>query len=114
MLWSLDWEAEAYRAEFGGSKSAAEAKVFAAEPETAAPLADLSQGSAEYFPNWKASFVDGCGGKSVSRACGTSRTIFLRIDRGDARRGTARDEDRRGTKTTSSPKERGRAPSRRA
>jgi threonine dehydratase len=42
------------------------AKVFAAEPETAAPLAySLTQGSAEYFPNWKASFVDGCGGKSV-------------------------------------------------
>ena len=42
------------------------AKVFAAEPETAAPLAySLGAGSAQYFPNWKASFVDGCGGKSV-------------------------------------------------
>lgn len=42
------------------------AKVFAAEPETAAPLAySLAQGSPQYFPNWKASFVDGCGGKSV-------------------------------------------------
>ncbi len=42
------------------------AKVFAAEPETAAPLAhSLAAGSAQYFPNWKASFVDGCGGKSV-------------------------------------------------
>jgi threonine dehydratase len=42
------------------------AKVFAAEPETAAPLAySLGVGSAQYFPNWKASFVDGCGGKSV-------------------------------------------------
>lgn len=42
------------------------AKVFAAEPETAAPLAySLHAGSAQYFPNWKASFVDGCGGKSV-------------------------------------------------
>jgi threonine dehydratase len=42
------------------------AKVFAAEPETAAPLAySLAQGSPRYFPNWKASFVDGCGGKSV-------------------------------------------------
>jgi len=42
------------------------AKVFAAEPETAAPLAySLEVGSAQYFPNWKASFVDGCGGKSV-------------------------------------------------
>jgi threonine dehydratase len=43
-----------------------EAKLFAAEPETAAPLAySLAQGSPQYFPNWKASFVDGCGGKSV-------------------------------------------------
>ena len=42
------------------------AKVFAAEPETAAPLAySLAQGSPQYFPNWKASFVDGCGGKSA-------------------------------------------------
>ena len=42
------------------------AKVFAAEPETAAPLAhSLVAGSAQYFPEWKASWVDGCGGKSV-------------------------------------------------
>jgi threonine dehydratase len=42
------------------------AKVFAAEPETAAPLArSLSAGSPQRFPDWKASFVDGCGGKSV-------------------------------------------------
>jgi len=42
------------------------AKVFAAEPETASPLAySLAAGSPQYFPNWKASFVDGCGGKSV-------------------------------------------------
>jgi threonine dehydratase len=42
------------------------AKVFAAEPETAAPLArSLAAGSPQTFPNWKASFVDGCGGKSV-------------------------------------------------
>jgi len=42
------------------------AKVFAAEPETASPLAySLAAGSATYFPDWKASFVDGCGGKSV-------------------------------------------------
>lgn len=41
-------------------------KVFAAEPETAAPLAvSLGAGSAQSFPNWKASWVDGCGGKSV-------------------------------------------------
>ncbi len=42
------------------------AKVFAAEPETAAPLAySLAMGSAQNFPNWQASWVDGCGGKSV-------------------------------------------------
>jgi len=42
------------------------AKVYAAEPETAAPLAhSLAAGSPQSFPDWKASFVDGCGGKSV-------------------------------------------------
>jgi threonine dehydratase len=42
------------------------AKVYAAEPETAAPLArSLAMGSAQKFPDWKASWVDGCGGKSV-------------------------------------------------
>jgi len=41
-------------------------KVYAAEPETASPLAySLSKGSAQTFPNWKPSFVDGSGGKSV-------------------------------------------------
>ena len=41
-------------------------KVFAAEPETAYPLArSFSVGSAQKFPEWQASFVDGCGGKSV-------------------------------------------------
>jgi len=41
-------------------------KVFATEPETAAPLArSLAMGSAQNFPQWKASWVDGCGGKSV-------------------------------------------------
>jgi threonine dehydratase len=40
--------------------------VFAAEPETAAPLArSFAMGSAQDFPEWKASWVDGCGGKSV-------------------------------------------------
>ena len=43
-----------------------EIKVFAAEPETAAPLAySFSRGSAQNFPDWRASWVDGCGGKSV-------------------------------------------------
>src|SRR5687767_6854098 len=41
-------------------------RVYAAEPETAAPLAtSLSRGQASYFDNWKPSFVDGAGGKSV-------------------------------------------------
>jgi threonine dehydratase len=41
-------------------------RVFAAEPETAAPLArSLQAGSAQNFPDWKSSWVDGSGGKSV-------------------------------------------------
>jgi threonine dehydratase len=41
-------------------------QVFAAEPETAAPLArSFAEGSAQAFPEWRASFVDGSGGKSV-------------------------------------------------
>ena len=41
-------------------------RIFAAEPETAAPLAaSLAAGEPIYFDRWKASFVDGAGGKSV-------------------------------------------------
>jgi len=41
-------------------------KVFGAEPETASPLhLSFLKGSAQKFPDWKTSFVDGCGGKSV-------------------------------------------------
>jgi len=41
-------------------------KIFAAEPETAAPLeASMAAGRPIYFKNWTASFVDGAGGKSV-------------------------------------------------
>jgi threonine dehydratase len=41
-------------------------RIYAAEPETAAPLAaSLAAGRATYFDNWTASFVDGAGGKSV-------------------------------------------------
>jgi threonine dehydratase len=41
-------------------------KVFAAEPETAAPLSiSLAAGKPLYFDGWTASFVDGAGGKSV-------------------------------------------------
>ncbi|MGZ6078283.1 MAG: threonine ammonia-lyase [Myxococcaceae bacterium] len=41
-------------------------QVWAAEPETAAPLArSLAMGSPQPFAEWKASFVDGAGGQSV-------------------------------------------------
>ena len=41
-------------------------KVFAAEPETAAPLSlSFKRGEASRFDAWKPSFVDGAGGKSV-------------------------------------------------
>jgi threonine dehydratase len=43
-----------------------ETRIFAAEPETAAPLAaSLARGRPVYFEAWKPSFVDGAGGKSV-------------------------------------------------
>jgi threonine dehydratase len=41
-------------------------RVYAAEPETASPLAtSLTNGQASSFEGWQASFVDGAGGKSV-------------------------------------------------
>jgi threonine dehydratase len=41
-------------------------KVYGAEPETAAPTArSFAAGSPQAFPEWKASFVDGAGGRSV-------------------------------------------------
>ena len=41
-------------------------RIYAAEPETAAPLAaSLAAGRPIYIDNWQASFVDGAGGKSV-------------------------------------------------
>jgi threonine dehydratase len=41
--------------------------VLGAEPETAAPYAySLREGAPSWFPDWKASFVDGAGGKSVT------------------------------------------------
>ena len=44
-----------------------QARVIGSEPETAAPFAhSRSQGAAGKFPNWKASFVDGAGGQSVT------------------------------------------------
>ncbi len=42
------------------------AKVYAAEPETAAPMAaSLAAGHPVRLEDWKASFVDGAGGRSV-------------------------------------------------
>jgi len=44
-------------------------KVFAAEPETAAPFSSsLAAGEPGYFAGWRASFVDGAGGRSVLRS----------------------------------------------
>ncbi|MBM3750140.1 MAG: pyridoxal-phosphate dependent enzyme [Acidimicrobiia bacterium] len=41
-------------------------KVYAAEPETAAPLSvSMASGRPERFDAWTASYVDGAGGKSV-------------------------------------------------
>jgi threonine dehydratase len=41
-------------------------RVWGAEPETAAPAArSFAAGAAQQFAEWKASFVDGAGGKSV-------------------------------------------------
>ena len=43
-----------------------EIKLWGAEPETAAPAAlSFAKGSAQVFADWKATFVDGAGGKSV-------------------------------------------------
>jgi threonine dehydratase len=43
-----------------------EARLYAAEPVTAAPLAaSLAAGAPMRFEGWQASFVDGAGGKSV-------------------------------------------------
>jgi threonine dehydratase len=43
-----------------------DAKVFGAEPETAAPAAlSFEKGSPQVFEKWEASFVDGAGGQSM-------------------------------------------------
>jgi threonine dehydratase len=43
-----------------------EARIYAAEPETAAPLKrSMERGKASRFEEWTPSFVDGAGGKSV-------------------------------------------------
>ena len=43
-----------------------EAKIYGAEPETAAPGAlSFASGAPQVFTGWRVSFVDGAGGKSV-------------------------------------------------
>jgi threonine dehydratase len=55
-----------------------ETKIFAAEPETAAPLAvSLAAKQPLFFEQWTASFVDGAGGKSVLE---TMWPLLQRID----------------------------------
>ena len=45
-----------------------EVRVIGAEPETAAPFAySRGQGAPGKFPDWRASFVDGAGGQSVTQ-----------------------------------------------
>ena len=57
-------------------------KIFAAEPETAAPLgASLAAGRPVYFDGWKASFVDGAGGKSVLGHDVAAARAARRLDR---------------------------------
>ena len=61
-------------------------RVYAAEPDTAAPLsASLAAGRPVYFDGWKASFVDGAGGKSVLTTMwpllsGLSGSIVVSLD----------------------------------
>lgn len=44
----------------------ASVRVVGAEPESAAPAAlSFTRGAASVFPDWRATFVDGAGGKSV-------------------------------------------------
>jgi threonine dehydratase len=55
-----------------------ETKIFAAEPETAAPLSvSLAAQQPLFFEQWTASFVDGAGGKSVLE---TMWPLLQRID----------------------------------
>ena len=87
------------RDRLGDARAEARAcKIYAAEPETAAPLAtSLARGEASYFDQWKPSFVDGAGGKSVLPTMWPLlEQRRRRLDRHVARRGAAGDEqDRR-------------------
>ena len=64
-----------------------DAKIYAAEPETAAPLsASFAAGRASYFDAWTPSFVDGAGGKSVLDSmwpllqAWVSESVIVRLD----------------------------------
>ena len=64
-----------------------DARVYAAEPETAAPLsASLAAGCASRFDGWAPSFVDGAGGRSVLASMwpllrdAVSDSIVVRLD----------------------------------
>ena len=76
--------------------------IYAAEPETAAPLAaSLRAGEPRRFDAWQASFVDGAGGRSVLPtmwpllAPGCDESMVVSLD--EAARG---DEARRRTERT--------------
>jgi threonine dehydratase len=63
------------------------ARIYAAEPETAAPLAaSFRAGRASYFDAWTTSFVDGAGGKSVLESmwplleAWVSESLVVRLD----------------------------------
>ncbi len=68
------------------SEDRPDVRIFAAEPETAAPLsASLAAGRPLYFDGWKTSFVDGAGGKSVLESMwpllkGLSGSIVVTLD----------------------------------
>ncbi|MCA1584141.1 MAG: pyridoxal-phosphate dependent enzyme [Acidobacteria bacterium] len=74
-------------------------RVYAAEPETAAPLAASLVGSSpRYFDGWQASFVDGAGGKSVLPSMwpllSTLITDSIVVSLNDVRAAMARTADR--------------------
>ena len=85
------------------------ARIFAAEPETASPLAlSLAAGEPRRFAAWQASFVDGAGGKSVLPTMWPLLQPHIdRIDRRVARPGCGGDETRRRTRARRHRRRRG-------
>jgi hypothetical protein len=73
-----------------------DAKLYAAEPETAAPLAlSFQTGHASRFEAWTPSFVDGAGGKSVPGDVAPDADLRRRFDRDPTRGRRAGDAHRR-------------------